>query len=65
MVGSFNGWTERIPLEESRADEWSVVLNLEPGDEFEIKLGKKAIRLIPTGAAAAHSDSAAMDDGDE
>ena len=32
VVGSFNGWTERIPLEESRADEWSVVLNLEPGE---------------------------------
>ena len=28
------------------------MLNLEPGDEFEIKLGKKAIRLIPVGAAA-------------
>ena len=27
-------------------------------DEFEIKLGKKAIRLIPTGAAAEHSEAA-------
>ena len=33
------------------------MLNLEPGDEFEIKLGK-AIRLIPTGVAATHSEGA-------
>ena len=26
---------------------YTAMLNLEPGDEFEIKLGKKAIRLIP------------------
>ena len=44
---------------------YTAMLNLEPGDEFEIKLGKKAIRLIPTGAAATHSDSAAMEDGDD
>ena len=25
------------------------MLNLEPGAEFDIKLGKKAIRLIPVG----------------
>jgi len=37
---------------------YTAMLNLEPGDEFEIKLGKKAIRLLPTGDAAAHSDSA-------
>ena len=35
-----------------------AMLNLEPGDEFEIKLGKKAIRLLPTGAAATHSEGA-------
>ena len=29
---------------------YTAMLNLEPGDEFEIKLGKKAIRLIPVGA---------------
>ena len=28
---------------------WS--LDLKPGDEFEIKLGKKAIRLIPVGGS--------------
>ena len=44
---------------------YTAMLNLEPGDEFEIKLGKKAIRLIPTGAAATHSDSAAMEDGED
>ena len=38
---------------------YTALLNLEPGDEFEIKLGKKAIRLIPTGDAAEHSGSAA------
>ena len=37
---------------------YTALLNLEPGDEFEIKLGKKAIRLLPTGDAAAHSDAA-------
>ena len=37
---------------------YTAMLNLEPGDEFEIKLGKKAIRLIPTGAAAEHSEAA-------
>ncbi|NBO30827.1 MAG: AbrB family transcriptional regulator, partial [Cyanobacteria bacterium WB6_1B_304] len=26
------------------------LLNLEPGDEFEIKLGRKQIRLVPAGA---------------
>ncbi len=37
---------------------YTAMLNLEPGDEFEIKLGKKAIRLIPTCAAAEHSEAA-------
>ena len=37
---------------------YTALLNLEPGDEFEIKLGKKAIRLLPTGDAAAHSEAA-------
>ena len=37
---------------------YTAMLNLEAGDEFEIKLGKKAIRLIPTGAAAEHSEAA-------
>ena len=29
---------------------YTNMLDLNPGDEFEIKLGKKAIRLIPVGA---------------
>jgi len=29
---------------------YTAMLDLEPGDEFDIKLGKKAIRLIPVGA---------------
>ena len=37
---------------------YTALLDLEPGDEFTIKLGKKAIRLIPTGAAAEHAGSA-------
>ena len=37
---------------------YTAMLNLEPGDEFEIKLGKKAIRLLPTGDAAEHSEAA-------
>ena len=28
---------------------YTAMLNLQPGDEFEIKLGKKAVRLIPVG----------------
>ena len=37
---------------------YTAMLNLEPGDEFEIKLGKKAIRLLPTGTAAEHTEAA-------
>ena len=37
---------------------YTAMLNLEPGDEFDIKPGKKAIRLIPTGDAAEHSEAA-------
>ena len=28
---------------------YTAKLDLEPGDEFEIKLGKKQVRLIPVG----------------
>ena len=30
---------------------YTAILGLEPGAEFEIKLGKKAIRLIPVGGS--------------
>jgi hypothetical protein len=30
---------------------YTALLGLEPGDEFEIKLGRKQIRLIPAGSA--------------
>ena len=30
---------------------YTAVLDLKPGDEFEIKLGKKQIKLIPLGSA--------------
>ena len=30
---------------------YTAMLDLEPGAEFDIKLGKKAIRLIPVGAS--------------
>ncbi|AII42868.1 hypothetical protein KR100_05740 [Synechococcus sp. KORDI-100] len=36
---------------------YTAMLDLKPGDNFEIKLGKKAIRLIPEGGAS--------DDGEE
>lgn len=38
---------------------YTALLDLEPGDEFEIKLGKKAIQLKPVGKAAEHSEGAA------
>ena len=44
---------------------YTAMLDLEPGDEFEIKLGKKAIRLIPQGDAAAHSEAASGIEEDE
>ena len=45
---------------------YTAMLNLEPGDEFEIKLGKKAIRLILVGAAAERASGAegVTDEGD-
>jgi hypothetical protein len=30
---------------------YTAMLDLQPGDEFEIKLGRKQIRLIPAGSA--------------
>lgn len=30
---------------------YSALLDLSPGDEFEIKLGRKVIRLVPVGGA--------------
>ena len=35
---------------------YNAMLGLEPGDEFEIKLGKKAIRLIPVGGSDEESE---------
>ena len=37
---------------------YTAMLDLQPGDEFEIKLGRKQIKLIPAGAAE-EDDSAA------
>jgi hypothetical protein len=31
---------------------YTALLDLKPGDEFEIKLGRRQIRLLPLGAAA-------------
>jgi hypothetical protein len=31
---------------------YTAMLDLKPGDEFEIKLGRKQIRLVPVGGAA-------------
>jgi hypothetical protein len=30
---------------------YSALLDLKPGDEFEIKLGRKQIRLVPVGSS--------------
>ena len=30
---------------------YTALLDLKPGDEFEIKLGKKQIRLVPVGGS--------------
>ena len=35
---------------------YTAMLDLNPGDEFEIKLGRKAIRLIPVGAGDEESE---------
>ena len=35
---------------------YTAMLGLEPGAEFEIKLGKKAIRLIPVGGSEEESE---------
>ena len=35
---------------------YTAMLGLEPGAEFEIKLGKKAIRLIPVGGSEDESE---------
>ena len=35
---------------------YTAMLGLEPGAEFEIKLGKKAIRLIPAGGSDEESE---------
>ena len=35
---------------------YTAMLGLEPGAEFEIKLGKKAIRLIPVGGSDEESE---------
>ena len=45
---------------------YTAMLNLEPGDEFEIKLGKKAIILIPVVATAERASGAegVSDEGD-
>ena len=35
---------------------YTAMLDLNPGDEFEIKLGKKAIRLVPVGGSEEESE---------
>jgi hypothetical protein len=35
---------------------YTALLDLKPGDEFEIKLGRKQIRLIPAGASEEDED---------
>jgi hypothetical protein len=40
---------------------YTALLDLKPGDEFEIKLGRKAIRLVPIAGGDASEDG---DEGD-
>ena len=42
---------------------YTAMLDLEPGDEFEIKLARKQIRLIPVGGTDEEDDT--NDDGEE
>ena len=44
---------------------YTAMLDLEPGDEFEIKLGKKQVRLIPVGKAAEHAEGSGANSGEE
>ena len=44
---------------------YTAMLDLEPGDEFEIKLGKKQVRLIPVGKAAEHAEGSGAEAGEE
>ena len=41
---------------------YTALLDLEPGDEFEIKLGRKQIRLIPIGAAEEHASHSGVEE---
>ena len=41
---------------------YTGLLDLEPGDEFEIKLGRKQILLIPIGAAEEHASHSAIEE---
>jgi hypothetical protein len=43
---------------------YTALLDLQPGDEFEIKLGRKSIRLVPLVAATEGEDSG-DDDSDD
>jgi len=38
---------------------YTAMLGLEPGDEFEIKLGRKQIKLVPAGAGEDDETAAA------
>jgi hypothetical protein len=38
---------------------YTAVLDLQPGDEFEIKLGRKQIKLIPLGSTEEDDTAAA------
>ena len=43
---------------------YTAMMNLEPGDEFDIKLGKNAIRLIPVGGSE-EEETATADEAEE
>ena len=44
---------------------YTMILDLEPGDTFEIKLSQKQIRFVLTGTAAEHSEGSGVESGEE
>lgn len=49
-------WAEVLLSELVVGKAYTAILGLEPGADFEIKLGKKVIRLIPVGGSEEESE---------
>jgi hypothetical protein len=50
-VNTRKGGSERLNRTLVVGRAYTAQLGLEPGDEFEIKLGRKQIKLVPIGSA--------------